>query len=139
MGLERNGLRAGPESVIEAGYRQESGYDAAARLLDTEHPPTAIACCNDLIALGAIRAAHQRGMLVGRDVSITGFDDIPLAAYAEPPLTTVRNAARVSGRMAADIVGHSIKGSHTEKSQVLLDLELVVRDSTGPPVPAAMS
>lgn len=131
--LQEHGIAMTPDSVVVAGYRQESGYDVANRLLSQPHPPTAIACCNDLIALGAMRAAQERGLEVGSDVSITGFDDIALAGYANPSLTTVRNAASDSGRIAADILGRSIRGLHVEQPQVLLDLELVVRDSTGPP------
>jgi LacI family transcriptional regulator len=132
-GMDRNGLPSPAEAVVVAGYRQESGYDVADRLLSEPHPPTAIACCNDLIALGAMKAAQERGLIVGSDVSITGFDDIALAGYANPSLTTVRNAAHESGRIAADILGRSIRGLHVEQPQVLVDLELVVRDSTGPP------
>jgi LacI family transcriptional regulator len=135
-GLEAQGLPRKHDSVMVAGYRQESGYEVAARVLSQPHSPTAIACCNDLLALGAMRAARERGLIVGHDVSITGFDDIALAGYANPSLTTVRNVAGCSGRMAADILGKSIRGFRPEERQVLLDLELVVRDSTGPPIKA---
>ncbi len=133
-GLNAQGLPTTSESVVVAGYRQESGHEVADRMLSELHPPTAIACCNDLLALGAMRAAQERGLIVGHDVSITGFDDIALAGYANPSLTTVRNAASCSGRKAAEILGRSIRGFQIEERQVLLDLELVVRDSTGPPV-----
>ena len=135
-GMERRELPVTLDSVIVAGYRQTSGYEVASELLSRPQPPTAIICCNDLIALGAMKATQERGLTVGHDVSITGFDDIALAAYANPSLTTVRNAAGDSGRIAADIIGRSLRGLHVDNTQVLLNLELVVRDSTGPPVAA---
>ncbi len=132
-GMADHGLETSVDAVHVARYRQQSGYEVASEILDQPNPPTAIACCNDLIALGVMKAARERGLTVGRDVSITGFDDIALAAYASPSLTTVRNAAHDSGRIAADIVGRSIRGLHVEEHQVLMNLELVVRGSTGPP------
>lgn len=132
-GLAEHGIAVTSDSVIAAGYRQKSGYEVASSILSQPDPPTAIVCCNDLIALGVMKAAQERGLAIGNDVSITGFDDIALAAYANPSLTTVRNAADDSGRIAADIVGRTIRGLRVDEFQVLLNLELVVRDSTGPP------
>jgi len=135
-GLESHGLPVSQDSVVVSGYRQEAGRETAGHILDRADPPTAIVGCNDLLALGAMSAARDRGLVVGRDVSITGFDDIALAVYAHPPLTTVRNSAHDSGRLTADILGRQIRGEHVTDHQVLLNLELVVRGSTGPP-PAA--
>jgi len=132
-GLESHGLPVSEDSVVVGGYRQESGRETAEHILDRADPPTAIVGCNDLLALGAMSAASDRGLVVGSDVSITGFDDIALAVYAHPPLTTVRNSAHDSGRLTADILGRQIRGEHVADHQVLLDLELVVRGSTGPP------
>lgn len=132
-GMRKHGLEMSDDSVVVAGHRQESGDNAASHVLDRAEPPTAILCCNDLIALGAMGAAQRRGLTVGEDVSISGFDDIELAAYANPPLTTVRNAAQDSGRIAADILGQAICGNEPAMQQVLMTLDLVVRESTGPP------
>lgn len=132
-GMAKHELPVTLDSVVVAGYRQKSGYEVGNALLSLPQRPTAIICCNDLIALGVMKAAQERGLTVGRDVSITGFDDIALAAYANPSLTTVRNAASDSGRIAADIVGRSLRGLRVDNNQVLLNLDLVVRDSTGPP------
>ena len=90
-------------------------------------------CSNDLLALGAIDAARDRGLTIGGDISITGFDDIGLAACADPPLTTVRNAAHDSGALAAEILGATIRGEAVDRDQILMSLNVVVRESTGPP------
>lgn len=132
-GLAKHGITTERGSVVEAGYRRQAGFDVANHILSRKEPPTAIVCSNDLLAHGAMRAAQRRGLTVGSDVSITGFDDIALAEFANPSLTTVRSGAAHSGRVAADIVGRSIRGLPVEDPQVRLDLELVVRDSTGPP------
>ena len=130
-GLEKHGLPASQDSVVVSGYRQEFGRETAGHILDRADPPTAIIGCNDLLALGAMSAAQERGLVVGSDVSITGFDGIALAAYAHPPLTTVRNSAHASGELTADILGRQIRGEHVPEHQILLNLELVVRGSTG--------
>ena len=137
-GLRKHGLAVSDDSVVVAGHRRVSGHQSASQVLGRPEPPTAIACCNDLIALGAMKAAQEIGLAVGRDVSIAGFDDIELAAHVDPSLTTVRNAAEDSGQMAAEILGRVICGEEVMANQVLVDLDLVVRASTGPVRPSAM-
>ncbi|NIV28352.1 MAG: substrate-binding domain-containing protein, partial [Anaerolineae bacterium] len=88
--LEEHALSLPPEYCLVGSLTQQSGFEAMNQLLDLPHPPTAVASCNDLMALGAISAAQRRGLVVGRDIAITGFDDIPLAEHSHPSLTTVR-------------------------------------------------
>ena len=71
------------------------------QLLDLSRPPTAVAASNDLMALGAISAAQKRGLVVGQDIAITGFDDIPPAEHSHPTLTTVRQPVYNIGRQIA--------------------------------------
>jgi LacI family transcriptional regulator len=100
-------------------------------LLDLASPPTGVIACNDLMALGAISAAQKRGLVVGRDVAITGFDDIPLAEHSHPPLTTVHQPVYGIGRQVCDMLIRLIRGEELAQRQVLLQPELVVRESSG--------
>jgi DNA-binding LacI/PurR family transcriptional regulator len=100
-------------------------------LLDLSQPPTAIVACNDLMAMGAISAAQKRGLVVGRDIAITGFDDIPLAEHINPSLTTVRQPIYDIGRRTCDMLVRLISGEELAERHVLLQPELVVRESCG--------
>jgi LacI family transcriptional regulator len=101
------------------------------QLLDLSPPPTAVLSCNDLMALGAISAARKRGMVIGRDIAITGFDDIPLAEHSHPPLTTVRQPIYDIGRQICDMLIRLIQGEKVAERHVLLRPELIVRESSG--------
>jgi LacI family transcriptional regulator len=101
------------------------------QLLELSPPPTAVIACNDLMALGAISAARKRGLVVGRDVAITGFDDIPLAEHAHPPLTTVRQPIYDIGCQICDMLIRLIQGEELAQRHVLLQPELMVRESSG--------
>lgn len=132
-GMEKHGLAVSTDCVVAGGYSEESGHEAAGAVLDRQVRPTALVCSNDRLALGAMQAARERGLLVGRDVSVTGFDDMALASHADPPLTTIRSVPHDSGRIAGEILQRVMSGDPTSENQVLLQLDLVVRDSTGPP------
>lgn len=129
--LQENGLRYDEGLVLVGHLTEEDGYQAAHRLLALDRPPTAIAVANDLMALGAMRAAHERGLTVGRDVAITGFDDIPLAAHAHPPLTTVRQPIYEIGRRVCRMLIQVIKGEPLAERHILLEPTLVIRESSG--------
>lgn len=101
------------------------------QLLDLSPPPTAVVAFNDLMALGAISAAQKRGLVVGRDVTITGFDDIPLAEHSHPPLTTVHQPVYDIGRQTCDMLVRLIQGETLAERHVLLQPELIVRESSG--------
>jgi DNA-binding LacI/PurR family transcriptional regulator len=121
------------------GDPQETGHTAAQTLLDRDHPPTALLCFSDAIAVGAVAAAQDAGLTVPADISIVGFDDNPLARRTRPALTTVRQDSHVKGRTAAELLAAAIDADRTGQGQgkrarhVLLPTELVVRDSTGAP------
>lgn len=133
-GLKANGIDYDQSLVREGGFRQRSGRLLGAQLLDMPDPPTAIVAGNDLIALGAMNAAHERGLVVGQDVSITGFDDIALAAYINPPLTTLHQPVHKIGTQICDMLIKLINRESLPQEQTVLSPELVVRESSGPPL-----
>ena len=107
----------------------EEGCRGASALLDQANRPSAILAISDQLALGALAAARQRGLTVPRDLSITGFDDIPAAAMADPPLTTARQPLREKGALAARLL---LEGWDGVPPTRILPTELIVRASTGP-------
>lgn len=132
-GLAAHRLPYNPGLVIESNFRQLSGQLSGHQLLELPDPPTAIVACNDLLALGAMSAAHEVGLVVGRDISITGFDDIMLAEYTNPSLTTVHQPAHQLGTMVAQLLLKVIRGEPVEEKQIIVKPSLVVRQSTGAP------
>ena len=110
----------------------EGGPTAAARLV-TIARCTGIVCYNDLTAIGALRAVRSAGLRVPEDIGIVGFDDIDLAAWIDPPLTTVRQPTGEMGRWAVDrLVQLATSDEPIEPTSVHLEPELVVRGSTAP-------
>jgi LacI family transcriptional regulator len=130
--LRAHGLRADAALAAEAAaYSEDAGY-AAARLL-FEVAPTAIFAANDLLALGALRAARERGVRVPADLSLVGINDIPMVGLLDPPLTTARVPQREMGAIAARMLIALLEHEPVARRHVLLDTELVVRGSTGAP------
>lgn len=120
------------DNLIRVGdLTQKSGYEVGAELLDLTDPPSAIVACNDLLAFGAMSAAQDRNLVVGRDVSVTGFDDIPMSEYSHPPLTTINQPVYKIGGMVCELLIRIIKKKVTEHEQVLLKPSLVIRQSSG--------
>lgn len=107
------------------------GYAAAASLLDLPSRPTALVCFNDKVAVGALRAAAERGLRVPQDLSVTGFDDLDLAQATG--LTTVRQPLQEMGRMAVTLLVRLLDRHELDALHVELATELVVRTSTAPP------
>jgi LacI family transcriptional regulator len=136
-GIEKKSevLGLSPDQIkLEASdLTQRGGYQITQNLLDLDHHPTAIVACNDLMALGAMSAAQDRGLQVGKDISITGFDDIPLAEHSHPPLTTVHQPVYQIGGMVTEMLIKKIRGQTLDNQQVLLQPSLIVRSSCGPP------
>lgn len=117
-------------SIISTIYSVEGGQAAAARLLDAGH--TAIICGSDLMALGAIREAHSRGLSVPGDLSVVGYDDSALMAFTSPGLTTVRQPVAGLCRAAVSALMTAIRGLPTDPTEMLFHPDLVIRQSTGP-------
>ena len=100
-------------------------------LLDCDDPPTALFSACDIMAYGAIKASRERGLRVPEDISIVGFDDIPLSKNMIPSLTTIRQPASEKGAKAVGaLIDYLVDGK--EMHSKVLDVELVVRNSTGP-------
>jgi DNA-binding LacI/PurR family transcriptional regulator len=156
LGHERIGLAVGPGRFVPVirkieGYRKamaqllgvgevddlishslfsvEGGQAAAAQLL--ERGCTGIVCASDLMALGVIRACRDRGLSVPGDVSVIGFDDSPLIAFTDPPLTTVRKPIGAMASAAVATLLEEIKGMRGKHVELMFQPELVVRRSTG--------
>ncbi|AXI76708.1 LacI family DNA-binding transcriptional regulator [Peterkaempfera bronchialis] len=109
-------------------FSVEGGHAAAGALLDKGC--TAIVCGSDMMALGAIRAVRQRGLTVPQDVSVVGFDDSPLIAFTEPPLTTIRQPVEAMATAAVDALLEEVGGNPAQRAEFMFQPELVVRGST---------
>ena len=116
--------------MVSTIFSVEGGQAAAARLFDAGH--TAIVCGSDVMALGAVREARSRGLDVPRDVSVVGFDDSPLIAFTDPPLTTLRQPVEPMCRSAVTTLVSMIEGGPAPRTEILFLPELIVRGSTGP-------
>jgi DNA-binding LacI/PurR family transcriptional regulator len=127
--LEERGLR--PAAAIECPLTLEGGQRAGSRIAAMSPRPTAIVAFDDMVAVGVIRAVHAAGLRVPEDISVVGFDDVEVAAFVEPPLTTVRQAMPELGSLAVEIIFSQLDGMKVDQSP-LLQGELIVRHSSGP-------
>lgn len=118
--------------VGEGGTTEEDGYQAAATLLDHHPDVTALVAANDLMAIGALAAAHERGRTIPTDLSIVGYDDSPVARYRVLDLTTVDDRSVAVGEAAAQALLRRITDPARPASRSLIAPELVVRGTTGP-------
>ena len=127
------GIERDPALEVEADFQLEPGTVAAGSLLELREPPTAIFAFNDSIAIGAMRAAQERGVRVPEDLSIVGFDDLKEATVVSPGLTTVRQPLAEMGRTAVGLLLRLLEPRRSGPLQIELPTRLVVRGSTGPP------
>ena len=130
--LDRAQLPFRDEYVRHGDFQHEGGFIRGRELLSLPERPTAIFAGNDQQALGVYEAARQLGLRVPQDLSIVGFDDLPVARWVSPPLTTVRQPLAEMGRTAAAMLGDLIEGRSLTTRRVELSTELVVRESTAP-------
>ena len=128
--LHGHGLATPDEYRLDAANTYAGGADALRALMRLSHPPTAIVAPTDVLAMGMLHQAHQQGLQVPVDLSISGFDDIPEAAYTVPALTTVRMPIAAMMLAAVDLaIGRDeVLGDF----HPVLEPDLVVRGSTGP-------
>lgn len=129
--LASAGIAVDAQLVAEGRFTEETGHDGALALLERRPDLTAVFAANDLSALGVLSALATRGRRVPEDVSVVGFDDLPLAAFTTPPLTTVHQPATEIGRRATEILLELTRGKRARTTRHLLEPRLVVRDSTG--------
>ena len=134
--LEEAGLAADPALVAHAPFGAEGGGAAMGELLDTSRP-TAVMCSSDVMALGAMREAKRRGLSTPEDLSVVGFDDIPLAAYCQPALTTLAQPIDEMAAAAVDELSRRLDpdqpGRATTSFSRMFRPNLVVRESTAAP------
>jgi DNA-binding LacI/PurR family transcriptional regulator len=134
--LDEAGVRP-TAARIPHGDPHGTGYAGAETLLAAGEPPTAILAFSDAFARGAIQAIEDKGMSVPHDISVVGFDDNPIARRTRPALTTVRQDVDAKGRTAVRALTTALHGAKSKPAgrakHVVLDTELVVRDSTAPP------
>jgi len=116
--------------LARGDFSSRGGYLAMQTLLRREPRPSAVFVCNDLMAFGALAAANEAGVAVPGELSIVGYDDIELAAYSAPPLTTVAQPKQQIGRMAAELLLARMTGNPSEPRRVMLEPRLKTRLST---------
>jgi len=135
--MQEAGLTPEPGFVLPGQYSVESGRENAMRLLTCPKPPTAIFAGNDEIALGVLETARELGVRVPEQLSLVGYDDRPAAALVSPHLTTVHQPFIRIGEHAANLLVRRIEGEEIAPITHWLTPELVVRDSTAPPLKAS--
>ena len=133
--LETAGLSVDDQLVRWGDFRVDGGYQQARVLLGLARRPTAIFAGNDLSALGVLRAAREAGLRVPEELSVVGFDDIPLSRWTSPALTTVHQPLTEMAALAVRILLESVENAGL-KRRVELATDLVVRESTAPPTTA---
>jgi LacI family transcriptional regulator, galactose operon repressor len=131
--LERAGVEFDRRLVLYGDFRHEGGFRASRDLLALEDRPTGIFAGSDEQAMGAYEAARQAGLTVPRDLSVVGFDDLPLCQWLSPPLTTIRQPLEEMGRLAARALFQQIDGESLVSPRIELATEPRVRLSTAPP------
>ena len=132
--MEAAGAEADPELILIGDAVIESeGSRLCAALLDGGRECTAIVAANDLMALGCYDVLEERGIACPQEISVIGFNDMPFAAHFRPPLSTIRIPQYELGARAAELLLTTMQDSEAQPTQLLLEPELVVRGSTGPP------
>ena len=129
--LMDGGLSPDPKLVAYGNISAESGYIAMKQLLKRTRDFTALFAGNDTVAFGAMRALDEAGLKIPTDVAVVGFDDVPLAAYVNPPLTTLRTDPIVQGEGAVELLMAQISGEPYERLEEGYATELVIRKSCG--------
>lgn len=120
------------ETLVRYGnFDPDSGYTAMTSLLQLNNPPSAVFVASDVVAFGVVAAIRNHGYRIPDDIAIVSFDDVPMARYVDPPLTTVRIPAIEQGRRAGKLLIDLVRGIKPDTPQVVLDSELVVRQSCG--------
>jgi LacI family transcriptional regulator len=131
--LERADVPYDAGLVRHGDFHHEGGFAHGTELLRLPDPPTAVFAGSDQQAFGVYEAARQRGLRVPEDLSVVGFDELPVARWASPPLSTVRQPLAEMGRTAAQMLGELVEGTALRATRVELSTELIVRESTAAP------
>lgn len=127
----QNGFQVDESLIQEGGYLLEDGYLAAQKLLYFENRPTAIYGGNDNVAIGALKAVHDAGLRVPEDIAVVGFDDIDMARYMNPGLTTIHQPRYEIGKRAMELLLKKIKKEKIDQPHIILEDKLLIRESCG--------
>ncbi len=127
--FQETGLPVPDRDDIETPYDRKAGYAAVDKILAQGSPPSAIACCSDTVAFGVMHGLRQRGFEPGKDIAVTGYDDIEEASISGPALTTVNDGHDEIGRLAAKALYSKIKGEQPDTNAVLIEPTLQIRES----------
>ncbi|MEU4746729.1 substrate-binding domain-containing protein, partial [Actinosynnema sp. NPDC023658] len=131
LALAEAGLPVRDELVATAlNYHRRDGAEAMSRLLAADEPPDAVFCFNDLLAVGAVRAAAERGVRVPADVAVVGFDNVEEGAYSLPSLTTVAPDKAAIARAAVDLLLKRVEDPERPPEHLRTPFSLEVREST---------
>lgn len=129
--LAQHGLTQESADLLwHSDFSSQGGFTTMQSILASPQRPTAVFVCNDLMGMGALSAAHEAGVRVPQDMSLIGFDDIELARFASPALTTIAQPKHRIGVTAVDMLLERIQGGRVQARQVRLQPELIVRHST---------
>jgi len=120
-----------PTLFVDGGFLQSGGKVAMEKLLQLPKPPTAVLIANNLMTLGALQTIHQRNLLIPDDLALVGFDDTPWNIAMQTPLTVVAQPTYQLGEFAARMLIDRIKNPHLPKQKIMLQAELIIRDSCG--------
>jgi DNA-binding LacI/PurR family transcriptional regulator len=135
QGLAEAGIPANPAYVVRCEHDEQTGRQAMTQLLKLprEQQPTAVVTVSDLVAIGAMDAAEQHGLVVGRDISIIGFDDAPMSRYLRPSLTTLRQPIPEIGQTIVSMLEDVLSRNEPQQRHHLIEPTLVIRASCAPP------
>jgi LacI family transcriptional regulator len=133
--MDEAGVPIRPELISHGRFHVAEGIEKGRALLNLEHRPTAIFAGNDLQALGVYQAAREARLHIPEELSVVGFDDLPVAQWVGPPLTTIRQPLFQMAARAAELVLGMAKGEDPTQERIELATDLVVRESTAPPGP----
>jgi LacI family transcriptional regulator len=131
--LKGHDVQLDPDLVLHGPYSHVVGVELGTRLMQRKHPPTAIFCGNDIVALGVYEAARSLGVSVPEEISIVGFDDIYLSGWNAFRLTTVHQPLEEMARRAAQLLVRRLTSGGTEGERIVFPVSLVERDTTRPP------
>jgi LacI family transcriptional regulator len=131
LALTRAGLPYNEKLIRFGNFGPDSGYAQMKNLLKDPQLPSAVFIASDVVAFGAIAAILEHGLRIPEDIAVVGFDDVPMSSFITPPLTTVRLPATSLALKAGEILLNLINGKQNSPCQVLLNTELIVRESCG--------
>ncbi len=127
--LNEAGLSLNADWIIESNFECEGGYNAFNKMYQAGPLPEAIFVCNDMMSMGVINAAHEKGIIIPDDLSIIGYDDIHIAKFMTPPLTTIHQPKYRLGKAAVETLLYRLENDATEPQVVQLEPSLVERQS----------